>query len=103
MSSCHNEVLAVACADPRVQMEGPLRRLQECLDPPSREVVDNTIEHLVEIGACEQRSGNRGSATFMGSFLFLSAKNDPDGEVEPTDYGKLSNVPTSIALANLSA
>jgi hypothetical protein len=59
--------------------------------PESREVVDDAINYLLEIGACEQGPGNRESTTFQGPFLFASAKN------EATDYGKrlaalLSNV-----------
>lgn len=80
MSSCHNEVLAILCADSH--HPNLLKFFSNCLDPPPKRVVQDALLYLQEIGAC--------------------SKPSTSSRLEPTIYGKLmASVPVSVAEARI--
>jgi peptide subunit release factor 1 (eRF1) len=91
MSACHNEVLAMVCAHDKLSIDDPRKLFAKCLDPPTSEVVDNAIDFLVEIDACQKVKSvfdfmNRGAAE----------------KISPTDYGTLlSSLSMSVAEARI--
>lgn len=86
MSSCHNEVLAILCAD--AHQPDPIKFFASCLDPPPQRVVEDALLYLQEIGACVQTTPSSSLA---------SSKQRQRQRLEPTLYGKLmAHVPVSV-------
>ena len=82
MSSCHNEVLAMVCADEKLKVGDPRKVFQQCLDAPDEDAVDDAIDYLIEIGACHE------------------ARTGLDEKLVPTDYGNLmAALPMSVTEA----
>lgn len=80
ISSCHNEVLAILCAESH--QPDPVKFFSTCLDPPPPEVVQDALEYLEEIGAC--------------------APSGHGNTCEPSEYGKLiAALPVSVAEARI--
>jgi len=91
MSACHNEVLAMVCADDKLNIEDPRQLFQKCLDPPDSVTVDDAIDYLVEIDACQR---------VRNDFAFLN--RDAREKIVPTDYGTLvSSLSMSVAEARI--
>lgn len=78
LSACHNETLAMVCADDKLNIDDPRQLFQKCLDPPDGIVVDDAIDYLVEIDACQK---------VKNEFAYLNP-GAPE-RILPTDYGSL--------------
>jgi len=88
MSSCHNEVLGIVCADKKLRVEDPRGFFDECLDPPESNVIDDSIAYLIEIGACRE--------VFKRNARLSTIK------VLPTEYGSMmSALPMSVTDAEV--
>eukprot|EP00977_Amphora_coffeiformis_P009883 scaffold2290_cov170-Amphora_coffeaeformis.AAC.3 len=80
ISSCHNEVLAILCADSH--HPNLVKFFANCLDPPPNKVVKDALLYLEEIGACTKSTSSK--------------------RLEPTIYGRLmASVPLSVAEARI--
>lgn len=80
ISSCHNEVLAILCADSH--HPNPIKFFANCLDPPPRKVIQDALVYLEEIGACKHLTSSK--------------------RLESTIYGKLmASIPVSVDEARI--
>ena len=94
ISSCHDETLALICAPHELASKDPRNLLDQCLDPPSAEAVDDAISFLVEIGACTELTGKRN--------VLSSSGKQAKSKLVATPYGKmLSVLPMSLADAKV--
>jgi HrpA-like RNA helicase len=93
MSSCHNEVLSMVCADGRLGLNDPRKFFNECLDPPAFDALEDAIQYLIDLGACHE---------IEQTSLFHSRHSVPLRNVVPSDYGAMiSALPMSVTDAQL--
>jgi HrpA-like RNA helicase len=75
----------MVCADEKLRVGDPRKVLQQCLDPPERDVIEDAIEYLTEIGACHKAEATR-----------------HEEKIVPTDYGNLmAALPLSVTEARI--
>jgi HrpA-like RNA helicase len=97
MSSCHNEVLAMVCADGRLGLDDPRTFFKECLDPPETYALEDAIRYLVDMGACHEIEQED---PFFRSRHYSAAP--PVKKVVPSDYGAMiSALPMSVTDAQV--
>ena len=95
MSSCHDEVLAIVCADDSMRLDDPRKFFNECLDPPPVDILEDAIQYLVEMGACHEIE--------EPSFFYFGRPNlPPSRKVMPSEYGSMiSALPMSVTDAQV--
>jgi hypothetical protein len=95
ISSCHNEVLALTTAKTKsINARALLLHSAGrdggscCLDPLEAGVVEDAVEHLKELGACDEEESEQKS-NFLSSSRRKTSNNNLPPPLVPTTYGLL--------------
>jgi HrpA-like RNA helicase len=98
LRSCHNEALALGRAFHDFADGDPWFFLEQCIDPPSKEVIEDAIKYLVEIGAFTKVNVEKNQILYSTSGKKLEGKI----KVVATPYGELlSALPLGITDAKV--
>ena len=75
----------MVCANDHLHIKDARDLFSKCLDPPDDEVINDAIDYLVQVQACQRRL----SAPEMIMFGFGNRQSDPGETISPTDLGSL--------------